>query len=164
VRAGSGCFGDSSLCLLAVRTLSPTIPALADRLRTVLTRSARRLRQEASDGLPPTLTAMLGTIERHGPLTPSEIATRERVQRPTATRSIARLEELGLIDRTSVPGDARSCLLTVSADGAARLKEIRSRKDAFLAQRLRALPAEDRATLARAADLLEQLLQDGERS
>jgi len=52
---------------------------LATRLRLAVTRSARRLRQEASTDLSPTLTAALATIERHGPLTPSELATRERV-------------------------------------------------------------------------------------
>ena len=38
---------------------------------------------------------------------------------------------------------------------------MRTRKDAYLAERLRALPAEDRATLERAAELLERLLERG---
>jgi DNA-binding MarR family transcriptional regulator len=148
-----------------VRTTSPpTLAAQADRLRLVLARTARRLRQEAGTDLGPSLVAALGTVERRGPLTPSEVAAHERIQRPTATRLIARLEEQGLIERTAAPGDARSCLLSITPAGAAALAEIRTRKDAFLAQRLRTLPAEDRATLARAADLLEELLQDGERS
>jgi DNA-binding MarR family transcriptional regulator len=142
-----------------VRTISsapPTIPALADRLRVVLARTARRLRQEAGADLAPTLIAALGTVERHGPLTPSRLAERERIQRPTATRLIAKL--------AAAPGDARSFVLSITDEGTALLVRIRTRKDAFLARRLRALPAEDRATLARAADLLEELLQDGERS
>jgi DNA-binding MarR family transcriptional regulator len=146
-----------------VRTSSPTIPALADRLRVVVARAARRLRQEAGADLGPTLTAALGTIDRHGPLTPSELAAREHIERPTATRLIAKLEERGLLSRTAAPGDARSSLLSLTPAGRARLTEIRTRKDAFLARRLRDLPAEDRATLARAADLLERLMQDGER-
>jgi DNA-binding MarR family transcriptional regulator len=148
-----------------VRTTSPpTLAAQADRLRLVLARAARRLRQEAGTDLGPSLTAALGTVERHGPLTPSEVAAHERIQRPTATRLIAKLEDRGLIERTAVPGDARSCLLSITGDGAAALAEIRTRKDAYLARRLRTLSAEDRATLARAADILEKLLQDGERS
>jgi len=147
-----------------VRTIAqPTIPALADRLRVVLARTARRLRQEAGGELGPSLTAALGTVDRHGPLTPSELAARERIQRPTATRLIARLEDEGLVVRTAAPGDARSSLLTLTPAGAAHLQDIRTRRDAFLALRLRTLPPEDRATLARAADLLEELLQDGER-
>jgi DNA-binding MarR family transcriptional regulator len=136
---------------------------LAEHLRVALARTARRLRQEAGADLGPALTAALGTVERHGPLTPSELAARERIQRPTATRLVARLDELGLIASTPAPGDARSRLLSVTPEGRALLADMRTRKDAFLARRLRELPAEDRATLARAADLLEALLQDGER-
>src|SRR5215218_2680583 len=117
---------------------------LATRLRLAIARSARRLRQESGTGLSPTLTAALATVEHHGPLTPSELAGRERVQRPTATKLIAKLETAGLVLRTGDPADRRSSLITISSAGRDLLKESRSRKDAFLAQRLRALPAEDR--------------------
>src|SRR5919112_2598533 len=85
---------------------------LAAQLRLVITRTARRLRQEAGSDLSPSQTAALATIERHGPLTPSELATRERVQRPTVTRVLARLEEAGLIDRAADPQDRPSPLLS----------------------------------------------------
>ena len=135
---------------------------LAAHLRLAVTRSARRLRQEAGSGLSPSLSAALATLERHGPLTPSELADRERVRRPTATRLIAGLEERGLVGRTADPGDRRSSLIAVTSDGAALLRQLRTRKDAFLARRLRDLPAEDRDTLARAALLLERLLEEDE--
>ena len=80
---------------------------LAAQLRLVITRTARRLRQEAGTNLGPSQTAALATIERHGPLTPSELADIERVQRPTATRIVARLEEEGLVDRVADPVDRR---------------------------------------------------------
>ena len=64
---------------------------------------ARRLRQEAGAELSPSQTAALATIEKHGPLTPSELANRERVQRPTVTRVMGRLEEAGLIARAADP-------------------------------------------------------------
>jgi DNA-binding MarR family transcriptional regulator len=135
-----------------------TTTDLAVRLRAVVARTARRLRQEADSPLSPTLQAALATVARHGPLTPSELAERERVQRPTATKLIARLEGEGLVQRAGVPGDGRSTLISVTEAGTAEIAEIRTRKDAFLAQRLRRLPASDRATLARAAELLEELL------
>jgi DNA-binding MarR family transcriptional regulator len=137
-----------------------TVSGLAAHLRLSVARTNRRLRQEAGSGLSPTLTAALATVERHGPLTPSELAGRERVQRPTATKLIAKLETAGLVLRTGDPADRRSSLITISSAGRDLLKESRSRKDAFLAQRLRALPAEDRATLERAAVLLERLLEE----
>ncbi|HWT25359.1 MAG TPA: MarR family transcriptional regulator [Solirubrobacteraceae bacterium] len=123
-----------------------------------IVRTARRLRQEAGSPLTPSQGAALATIDRHGPLTPSELAARERVQRPTATRVLARLEEVGLIVRAADPDDRRSSLVSISPRGAALLSELRTRKDAFLSDRLEALGAEDRATLARAAELLEDLL------
>jgi DNA-binding MarR family transcriptional regulator len=121
---------------------------------------ARRLRQEAGAELSPSQTAALATIERHGPLTPSEIATRERVQRPTVTRVLARLEEAGLVERAADPDDRRCSLLSVSAAGRSLLAAARTRKDAYLFTRLESLDAEDRAALDRAAGILERMLQE----
>jgi DNA-binding MarR family transcriptional regulator len=132
---------------------------LAGRLRHAIARSARRLRQEAGTGLSPSLTAALATIDRHGPLTPSELAARERVQRPTITRVVYRLEEAGLVTRAADPADRRSALISVAPAGRALLDAARTRKDVFLSERLEALPAADRATLERAAALLEDLLE-----
>jgi DNA-binding MarR family transcriptional regulator len=122
-------------------------------------RVARRLRQEAGGELSPSLTAALSTVERHGPLTPSELASRERIQRPTATRVIARLEEEGLIQRTADLYDKRSSLVAVTKEGSELLAALRTRKTAFLAQRLETLEPEERATLERAADILERVLE-----
>jgi DNA-binding MarR family transcriptional regulator len=132
---------------------------LASRLRHAIARSARRLRQEAGTDLSPTLTAALSTIERFGPLTPTELAARERVQRPTVTRVACRLEEQGLVSRAPDPADGRSALITVTPAGRDVLEAIRTRKDAFLTERLEALGPEDRATLERAAALLEGMLE-----
>ncbi|HEX5982622.1 MAG TPA: MarR family transcriptional regulator, partial [Solirubrobacterales bacterium] len=85
----------------------------AAHLRMAIVRMGRRLRQEAAaeaTGLTPTSVAALATIERHGPLTPSEIAGIERVKRPTITRTLRCLEREGLIDRTRDPADGRSAL------------------------------------------------------
>src|SRR5918998_3666185 len=90
---------------------------LATRLRLALARSARRLRQEAGTDLSPSLIAALATVEIRGPLTPSELAARERVQRPTITRVVGRLEELGLVERAADPGDRRSALIAITPAG-----------------------------------------------
>src|SRR3954447_5511201 len=123
-----------------MQTISTT--DLAHRLRPVLTRLARRMRQEASGDLSPTQGAALATIDCHGPLTPSELATRERIQRPTATGVLARLEEAGLVERTADPADRRSPLVATSADGRALRAGIRERKDAYLVTRLGSLSPE----------------------
>jgi len=141
-----------------MRITSP--PDLAVRLRLAITRTSRRLRQEAGTGLSPTLTAALASIDRHGPLTPSELAARERVQRPTATRLVARLEALGVVQRAADPADRRSSLLSVTPEGRALLETMRGRKDAYLASRLTRLDREERAALDRACAILERLLEE----
>ena len=138
-----------------------TIPTtdLAHRLRPVVTRLARRMRQVGAE-LSPTQGAALATIDCHGPITPSELAKRERIQRPTATRVVARLEEAGLVQRTADPQDRRSSLLSTPPAGASLLAPVRDRKDAYLAQRLDALSPEDLAVLDRAAGILERMLEE----
>ena len=143
-----------------MRIVSPTATDLPARLRLAVTRTARRLRQEAGEDLSPSLTAALATIDRHGPLTPSRLAEIERVKRPTATRVLRHLEEQGLIERVTDPTDGRVALVSATAEGRALLKRLRSRKNAYLARRLRTLPPEDVELLDRAADVLERLLDE----
>jgi len=132
---------------------------LAPRLRWAVTRLARRLRQEAGADLGPSQTAALATVERHGPLSPSELAEIERIRRPTVTRIVRHLEQAGLIERVTDPQDGRASILSVTAEGRALLRRLRERKTAYLAKRLAALDAEDRRTLERAAELLEGMLE-----
>src|SRR5215510_5889999 len=137
------------------------------RLRMGIVRTARRLRQEAASeatGLTPTSTAALATIERHGPLTPSELAEIERVKRPTVTRALGCLEREGLIERTPDPADGRSSLVAVNAAGRERLRRLRGRKNAYLARHMRELSAEEVATLERAAEILDRMREGEPRS
>ena len=139
---------------------------VASHLRLAVARTARRLRQEGLAGerrkeLSPSLTAALVTVEAHGPLTPSELADRERVKRPTATRVVGRLEQLELVTRTADPTDGRAWLVAITPEGRALLRRLRTRKSAFLAQRMRDLDPDEVTTLERAATILERLLDDG---
>jgi DNA-binding MarR family transcriptional regulator len=144
------------------RTIDATLTDSAARLRLAVVRTARRLRQEAAGGgdeLTPTSAAALATVERHGPLTPSELAEIERVKRPTATRTLRVLEGAGLVERARDPEDGRSALVTITAKGRERLRRLRGRKNAYLARRMRDLPEADVATLERAAEILEDILE-----
>src|SRR3954453_20433091 len=99
-----------------MQTTSPTQikEELAPRLRWAVTRMARRLRQEAGVDLGPSQVAALATVERHGPLSPSELAEIERIKRPTATRIVRHLEEGGLVERVKDPADGRASILSVT--------------------------------------------------
>jgi DNA-binding MarR family transcriptional regulator len=140
-------------------TKSPESVEVAARLRLAIARTARRLRQEAGVELSPSLAAALATVKRHGPLTPSELAERERVQRPTATRIVGRLADAGLVERTADPADGRVSLVSATPKGSALLRRLRGRKNAYLARRLRDLEPQEIATLDRAAEILERLLE-----
>jgi DNA-binding MarR family transcriptional regulator len=132
--------------------------ALASELRTTVMRLARRLRnQRAETSLSLGQIAALGTLDRHGPLTPGELAGHERVQPPSMTRILAKLEVAGLVTRVPHPTDRRQVVMAVSPTGKAMLRDDRRRRDAWMAQRMRALSPEDREVLRQAAVVLDKL-------
>ncbi len=138
-------------------TMSRTVE-LASILRVSLMRLSRRLRAERSDtGLTLTQIATLGTLDRHGALTPRELAEHEKVQPPSMTRVLAHLEELGLIDRTPHASDGRQHLVSLTDAARALLREDRRRREAWLAQQLAALTQDERDVLRSAAPILERL-------
>jgi DNA-binding MarR family transcriptional regulator len=117
------------------------------------------MRQEAGTELRASHASALTSIELHGPLTPSELAEIERIKRPSATRVLRGLEEEGLVERTPDPKDGRSALISLTGEGRERLRRLRQRKNAYLARRMRDLDPRDVATLERAAEILESLLE-----
>jgi DNA-binding MarR family transcriptional regulator len=148
---------------MSLTTTNLTLTDSAARLRMAIVRTSRRLRQEAAGAvgeLTPTSAAALVTVERCGPLTPSELAELERVKRPTATRTLRVLSEAGLVERAPDPEDGRSALVSITATGRERLRRMRRRKNAYLARRMRGLPASDVETLERAAEILERILEE----
>jgi DNA-binding MarR family transcriptional regulator len=148
---------------MSLEATDSALTETAARLRMAIVRTSRRLRQEAAGAagqLTPTAAAALATVERHGPLTPSELAEVERVKRPTATRALGVLGDAGLVERAPDPEDGRSALVSITAEGRDRLRRLRGRKNAYLARRMRDLPDADVATLARAAAILERILED----
>jgi len=142
------------------RRSSVPVNRLAADLRLVVTRMARRLRQHAGGGRSPSQLAMLATIERRGPMTLGELAAAEQVQPPTVTSVVARLEEGGLVVRTTHERDRRVSVVAVTPAGVEYLRESRRAKEAFLARKLAAMSDEDRAALARSAVLLDDMLAE----
>lgn len=123
-------------------------------------RLSRRLRQEAAGEITPSQLAALSTVSRLGELSLGELANVERIAPPTMTRIVARLEERGWLQRNVDSSDRRVTRVAVSDSGRALLDETRTRRDAYLAARIRKLSAEERAVLDRAVPLLERLAAD----
>src|SRR4029079_12857775 len=106
----------------------------AARLRLAVRRNARKPRQDAHGegaALTPPAASALAAVERHGPLTPSELAEIERVKRPTATRTLRVLVEAGLVDRAPDPADGRTSLVSVHGPGPESLRRVRARKNRY---------------------------------
>ena len=121
-----------------------TIAEQSAELRMATFRLSRRLRaQKADQGLSDAQFAVLGVLYRHDALTLTELAEQERVSAPSMNRTVNCLEESGYVER--VAGGRRT---TASA------KSTISQRDAWLTTRLRELSKDDRATLARAAELM----------
>ena len=145
-------------------TPTRTDAGLANGLRISVSRLARRLRVEragglAQSGLSDSQVAALAALERHTEMTPGELAEHEKVQPPSMTRVITALEERGFVLRAPHPSDGRQVVLTVTDEGTRLVNEVRRRKDAWLAMRLRELTPRERATLRAAAPILEKLSQ-----
>jgi DNA-binding MarR family transcriptional regulator len=86
----------------------------------------------------------------------------ERIQRPTVTRLLSTLENDGLIERLTDPDDRRVSHVSITKDGRALVKKLRSRKNAYLSKRLRHLDEDELETLERATAILERILENPE--
>ena len=127
------------------------------RLRLSVTRLARLLRQQDEGDMTPTVAATLATIAREGPLTLGELAAAEQVAPPTVTKVTAKLEAAGLIDRIVDSSDRRVCRVALSDAGRKQVELNRSRRTAWLADRLSLLSPDEQQRLVAALDVLEHL-------
>src|SRR5881227_1051032 len=90
---------------------------LAAKLRLLVARLARQLRQHAAGGLTPSQLSALSTINDLGPLRLGELAVQEGVAPPTVTRVVGVLVDAGLVERKGDPDDARSARVAMTDGG-----------------------------------------------
>ncbi len=133
---------------------------LASRLRLGVMRLSRRLRQHALGDATPSQLSALATIVAQGRITLSGLAEAERVQPPSITRMVDVLVDRGYATRSRCAEDRRVVWVEATEAGHDLIDSVRRERDAYLARRLRTMSADDRAVLARAAVLLEQLRED----
>jgi DNA-binding MarR family transcriptional regulator len=139
-------------------SVTATDAETAAQLRVLIARLARQLRQHGPGDLTLSQWSALATVEQHAPLRIGDLAERERVSAPTATRLVAMLAEAGLLERTGDPADRRSAYVALSQQGRDKLEGARSIRTASLATRISALPEGDADRLRDLLPLLEQLL------
>ena len=133
--------------------------ALAGDLRGAVVRLARRLRREQPEYAELSISHLsaLASLDKVGSLSPGELASVERVQPPSMTRIVARLVEVGLVQRTPHPSDGRQAVLALTDAGSALVTENRRAREAWLARRVAELTPTERATLRDASALLDRM-------
>lgn len=136
----------------------PSTSALAGDLRIAVGRVSRRIRAErGAAGLTDPQFTVLAWLNKEGPLTPGQLAERERIQPPSMTRTVNGLVELGLVAKAEHPTDGRQVVVSLTEAGVAEVRETRRRRDAWLAGRLATLAPDERALLVDAAELLRRI-------
>ncbi|MEV4626711.1 MarR family transcriptional regulator [Micromonospora sp. NPDC049523] len=131
---------------------------LASLLRDAITRLNRRVRQSRPVGeLTLTQLSALTSLELAGALSPRELADTERVQPPTMTKIVAKLEERGLVRRTPHPTDGRQVILSTTESGRAVFADFERARNEWLGHRLAELTPEERETLRLAAAILQKV-------
>jgi DNA-binding MarR family transcriptional regulator len=150
--------GNHRSCQLRVAPLPSA--ELADRLHSAALHLLRRLRREDdASGLPAPQLSALSVIVFGGPITLGALAAAEQVRPPTITKLVAALETAGLVTREADGDDGRVTRVKATARGTRILHDGRQRRVALLEASLRALPAADRASLARAVPILETIVR-----
>jgi DNA-binding MarR family transcriptional regulator len=135
-----------------------TADELAKTLREAIHRLNRRVRQARPVGdLTFSQLSALTSLQLAGALTPRELADMERVQPPTMTKIVGKLEDLGLVARTPHPTDRRQVILAATEHGRAVFAQFEKARNEWLAVQLAKLSGEERDTLARAAEILQQV-------
>ncbi|MGH3908348.1 MAG: MarR family winged helix-turn-helix transcriptional regulator [Pseudonocardiaceae bacterium] len=132
---------------------------LAGRLRIAVVRLNRRLRAQRDSAAVTTLTQLsaLSTLHRHGPMSPGELAARERVQPPSMTRVIAALTDVGFVSRSPHPTDGRQTVVSLTEAGRAYVDAEVCARERWLDSRLAELSEEERAVLWRAAEIVDRM-------
>ncbi len=133
---------------------------LAEELRLTIGRLVRTVR--AVDTMPPGEAAVLGYLDRGGPLTTAEIAQQRGVSHQSAAKTVKGLLTQGLVRVEAHPDDGRKLLLTLTPAGHDRLAEERRRRADRLGRAINAvLTPDERKTLEAALPLLSRLSTHG---
>ncbi|HEV7178198.1 MAG TPA: MarR family transcriptional regulator [Solirubrobacteraceae bacterium] len=131
---------------------------IASELRVVLGQLMRRLRVEHR--FPLSHGAVLGRLDRQGPLSTVELASAERVRPQSMGQTLAELETQGLVSRRPDEADGRRTLLELTDAGRQTLAEDRQRREGWLTEAIeQEFSVEEQEVLAQAIPLLARLTE-----
>jgi DNA-binding MarR family transcriptional regulator len=124
-------------------------------------RLVRRLHgQRPAHGPAPMQMSVLAHLNQRGPMTPSDLASVERVQPQSLTRILTSLEADGLISRQPDSTDGRRSRLAITPAGSQAMFQVMGERNRWLAQAMaRQLTPAECQLLSLAAGLLERLAE-----
>jgi DNA-binding MarR family transcriptional regulator len=144
----------------AAAPLSKSQAQTAAELRLVIGRLIRSMRQHNAGGLTPSQVSALATIEEFGPIRISDLALRESIGAPVATRVTTSLEELGYLKRVVDSQDKRACLVELTSAGHKVLKNLWEERTVGINQRIQMLSKSEIAALNAALPVLDKLAKN----
>ncbi|WP_433290355.1 MarR family winged helix-turn-helix transcriptional regulator [Pseudonocardia sp. CA-142604] len=128
------------------------------RLRVALSRIARLLdRQSQGASLTRTQASVLATVSRLGSVRLSDLADAEGVNPTMLSRIVAKLEDRGLLRRSTDPDDRRVVHVECTDAGTAEHLRVRNERTELLRERLTGLSEASAAELLAALPALESL-------
>ena len=132
-----------------VRQLSNDLVVLSARL-------VREVRRNSVD-IPAASTRLMSLIDELGPSSIGALARADRCSQPTMTGLVNGLVEKGWLGRERNPDDARSWLVSLTAEGNDKLIAVRRRNAALVAERIES-SGRSEEDLATAVAVLTDLL------
>jgi DNA-binding MarR family transcriptional regulator len=139
--------------------------ALADQLHSAAIHLLRHLRREDdASGLSAPRLSALSVVVFGGPVTLGQLARAEQVKPPTMTRIVTGLEKDGLVRREGDERDRRLTRIHATPKGQRVLLAGRARRVELLAAAVKRLGGTELAELARAAQLLRELIDSMRRA
>jgi DNA-binding MarR family transcriptional regulator len=134
------------------------ISDIANRLNSSTIHFTRYLRAvRHSDGLTFDRRSLLSLLVFGGPQRMTEIARRELISVPAASRMVSALEDLELAERIPDPDDGRGVIVGATDRGRALMDTARAERVAALVESLAGLDNDDLDVLSRAAELMNQI-------
>ena len=132
---------------------------VANRLRPTLLKLARELRREVHPlGVTGGQVSLLVQIRAQPGIGAHELAAAERISPAAMSGHVRRLEQAGLVRRTPHLRDGRRRALALTPEAESVLRSVRSRRTAWLAERLRGLEPPELAAVERALEPLTKLV------
>ena len=129
----------------ALRNVEHQISLFWRRARAI----SNQLSREVHPDMEPAAYGLLTVIRREGPIRLTDLAMNIGVGKPSVSRQIAFLENLGLVSKEADPLDRRAQSIQLTPKGEEKMHQVQDARRQVFQERLREWPVEELQELAR---------------